>query len=75
MHRVLAAAVDSNRYPLPNLSQDRLDTVISKANEKKISAKRASDYSADLYLAQLIKKLGEVRTTGVIIGGLSHLLS
>jgi len=74
VHRLLAAAVDPKRYSLPEVTDDQLDRIVSKANEKKVSAKQAGEHSMELYLAELVKKVGEIKTSGMIIGVLDKAL-
>ncbi|XP_047737406.1 uncharacterized protein LOC108673168 isoform X2 [Hyalella azteca] len=74
VHRLLAAAVDLERYPFPNLELKEIDRRLATANEKKISAKRASDYSAELFLAEFVRQVKEITTNGMVIGVLDRSL-
>lgn len=74
VHRLLAAAIDHERYPLPDLDLDEVDRRLSVSNEKKTSAKRASEYSCELYLAEFVRQLREIHTSGIVLGVLDRSL-
>ncbi|KAF2352189.1 DIS3-like exonuclease 2 [Trinorchestia longiramus] len=74
VHRLLAAAVDSSQYSFPNLELKEIDRRLACSNEKKVAAKRASEYSAELFLAEFIRQVKEVTTSGMVIGVLDRSL-
>lgn len=74
VHRLLAAAIDPQRYSVPELDEHEIDLRMSKSNEKKLSAKRASEHSGELYLAEFVRQVREIRTKGVVIGVLDRAL-
>ena len=74
VHRLLAAAVDSKRYPSLSLEIPELDKRLGIANEKKQTAKRASEFSCELFLAEFLRQVKEVETEAIVMGVLSHAL-
>lgn len=72
VHRLLAAAVDSTRYPCPALQPLEIDRRLATANDMKTAAKRASEYSNELYLAEFIRQVKEIETAGIVIGVLDR---
>lgn len=72
VHRLLAAAIDPGRYPLPDWNQIKVAFKTQQCNDKKQAAKVIHETNSDLFLALFIRNVGEMVEQGMIIGVLDR---
>lgn len=70
VHRLLGAALNYNS--LPDMTAVEMERCAVHCNDKKYSAKKVSELSAELFLAAFIRNLGSVHTKAMVVGVMDH---
>lgn len=67
VHRLLAAAVDSDRYGPPSRDSRTVQKVAEHCNDKKQTSKILQELSGELYLSLFIRQVKEMEEEGMVV--------